>query len=60
MDKQAGEISCKVPDADKLAMYSEPFDMGAKVMAGYEMPEGLQVILNASLGIADIESSFNG
>ncbi|KAF5047729.1 Outer membrane protein beta-barrel domain protein [anaerobic digester metagenome] len=47
-------------DADELAVYYKPFDMGAKVMAGYELSAGLQIILNASLGIAGIEPSFNG
>ena len=47
-------------DADELAVYYKPVDMGAKVMAGYELPAGFQVILNASLGIANIEPDFNG
>lgn len=47
-------------DADELAVYYKPFDMGANVMAGYELPAGFQVILNASLGIANIEPDING
>lgn len=47
-------------DASGLAVYYRPFDMGGKVMAGYEMPFGLQVALNASLGMSNNVPKFNG
>ncbi len=47
-------------DANELTVYYKPFDMGAKVFAGYELAAGLQVMLNASLGIANMEPDYRG
>jgi hypothetical protein len=41
-------------------MYLRPFDAGANIFAGYELPVGLFFQLNAQLGLLNINPDYEG
>jgi hypothetical protein len=49
-----------VSESDSVALYYKPIDFGAKIMAGYELSNGLSFAINASLGLSNIEPKYSG
>ncbi len=57
--KFKGDVkSADIDDSDVI--YFAPLDYGAKIMAGFEVAAGLQVALDASLGLANISPKYDG
>ncbi len=50
----------KSTDNAEETLYMAPLDFGAKIMAGFELAAGLQVALDASLGLANITPKYDG
>lgn len=54
------EFKNKIEALNGVAMYLRPFDAGANIFAGYELPVGLFFQLNAQLGLLNINPDYEG
>lgn len=58
-DSEDIEFSNKV-DSPQTALTLRPFDAGANIFAGYELPVGLFFQLNTQLGLLNIQPEYEG
>jgi hypothetical protein len=49
-----------ITDADSTVVHYKPIDFGGIIIAGYEFGNGFSFAINASLGLSNIESKFDG
>lgn len=49
-----------VTSSGTTVFYLKPLDIGAQLMAGYELAGGLSIALNTSMGLTNITPKYNG